>query len=115
MGVTSVEQAEAEVSPPSPLHERDKGQTIQRAKWKLGEGLKERDQLDVLRVLEENNDRFAYNLDYLEQYTGPPMEIRLNNSKDIFRPPHKLGEKEWEFVGEHCAKLEKLGFIRKSD
>ena len=59
MGVISAKQAEAEGSPPSPLLERDKKQTIQRAKWKLGGGLKERDQLDVLRVLEENNDRFA--------------------------------------------------------
>ena len=81
----------------------------------LGGGLKERDHLDVLRVLEENNDRFAYNFDDLEQYTGLPMQIRLNNSKESFRPPHKLGKKEWEFVGEQCAKLEKLGFIRKSN
>ena len=26
-----------------------------------------------------------------------------------------MGEEEWEFVGEQCAKVEKLGFIRKSD
>ena len=70
--------------------------------------------MDVLRVLEENNDRFAYSLEDLEHYTGPPMESILNDSKDIFRPPHKLGEKEWEFVGEQYAKLEKLRFIWKS-
>ena len=28
--------------------------------------------------------------------------------------PHKLGEKEWAFVGEQCKKLEDMGFIRKS-
>ena len=83
-------------------------------KWKVGGGLTERDQLDVLRVLSENNDRFAYQIDSLERYTGPPMEIHLNTDKDIFRPPHKLGEKEWTFVGEQCEKLEKLGFIRRS-
>ena len=43
------------------------------------------------------------------------MEVQLNDDKDIFRPPHKLGDKEWTFVGEQCAKLHKLGFIRKSD
>lgn len=67
-----------------------------------GGGAQERDHLDILRVLEENNDRFAYGLDDLEQYTGPPMEIKLNSPKDIFRSPHKLGKKEWEFVGEQC-------------
>ena len=43
------------------------------------------------------------------------MEIQLKPTKYIFRPPHKLGEKYMFFVGEHCEKLEKLGFIRKSD
>ena len=68
----------------------------------------------MLRVLEENNDRFTYSLDDLEQYMGPPMESRLNTPKDIYRPLHKLREKEWEFVEEQCAKLEKMGFIRRS-
>ena len=62
-------------------------------KWKVGGGLKERDQLEVLKMLTENNDRFAYHIDSLERYTGPPMEIKLNTVKEIFRPPHKLGEK----------------------
>ena len=83
-------------------------------KWKVGGGLTERDQLDVLRVLSENNDRFAYQIDALERYTGPPMEIHLNTDNDIFRPPHKLEEKEWAFVGEQCEKLQNLGFIRRS-
>ena len=43
------------------------------------------------------------------------MEIHLNTKKDIFRPPHRLGEKELQFVGEQCAKLEKLGLIKKSN
>ena len=68
--------------------------------------------MDVLKTLLENNDRFAYSLEDLEQCNGPPMEV--NCEKDIFRPPHKLGEKEWKFVSEQCEKLEKLGFIRKS-
>ena len=84
-------------------------------KWKIGKGLTERDQLDVLKTLSENNDRFAYSLEDLGRYTGPPMEINLNTQKDIFRPAHKLGEKEMQFVGEQCQKLEKLGMIRRSD
>ena len=61
----------------------------------------------------ENNDRFAYSLEELSQYTGPPMEIKINSQKEIFRPPHKLGEKELAFVAEQCEKLEKFGFIRR--
>ena len=83
-------------------------------KWKLGPKLTEQDQLKVLQVLADNNDRFAYKIEELERYTGPPMEIKINTDKDIFRPPHKLGEKELAFVGEQCTKLEKMGFIRKS-
>ena len=70
-----------------------------KSKWKIGAALKERDQLNVLKVLSDNNDRFAYTIEEVERYTGPPIEIKLNSSKDIFRPPHKLGEKEWAFVG----------------
>ena len=43
------------------------------------------------------------------------MEIKINSQKEIFRPPHKLGEKDTQFFGEQCAKLAKLGFTRKSD
>ena len=88
---------------------------VNKTKWKIGGGLTERDQLDVLKTLSDNNYRFAYSLEDLEQYNGPAMEVNLNSEKDIFRPPHKLGEKEWKFVGEQCEKLERLGFIRKSD
>ena len=70
--------------------------------------------MKVLEVLDDNNDRFAYKIEELERYTGPPMEIKINSVKDIFRPPHKLGEKEWAFVGEQCEKLEKeLGIYRE--
>ena len=80
---------------------------ILKNKWKIGGGLEERDQLDVLKVLSENNDRFAYTIEELSRYTGPAMEINLNSQKDIFRPPHKLGEKELAFVGEQCEKTPK--------
>ena len=53
-------------------------------KWKIGADLKERDQLDVLRILSENNDRFACTIEELSCYTGPAMEIKLNSQKDIF-------------------------------
>ena len=103
--------AVAEGAAPDPTIE--KGTNQSKPKWKIGGGLKERDQLQVLKVLKENNDRFACRMDDLERYTEPPMEININTKKDIFRPPHKLGE-EWAFVGEQCEKLQKLGFIRKS-
>lgn len=66
--------------------------TICKNKLKIGAGLTKRDQLDVLTVLSNNNDRFAYTIEDLSRYTGPAMEIKLNSSKYIFRPPHKLGE-----------------------
>ena len=88
---------------------------VKQMKWNIGGGLTERDQLDVLKILSDNNDRFAYSFEDLEQHKGPTMEVNLNSEKYIFRPPHKLGEKEWKFVGEQCEKLERLGFICKSD
>ena len=89
--------------------------TILRNKLKIGAGISERDQLDVLKLLADQDDCFAYTLEEVGQYTGPAMEIKINSQKDIFRPPHKLGEKELIFVGEQCEKLAKLGFIRRSD
>ena len=85
---------------------------VTKPKWKMGGALSERDQLDVLKNNSDNNDRFAYSLEDLEEYSGPKMEIQLNGNKDIFCPPHKLGDKEWTFVSEQCARLHKLGFIR---
>ena len=97
----------------TPGTQPDRGHsTILKNKLKIGAGLTEKDKLRVLKILSENNDRFAYSLEELSQYTEPPMEIKTNSQKDIFRPPHKLGEKELTFVGEQCEKLEKLGFIR---
>ena len=69
--------------------------TITKDKYNIGAGLTERDQLDVRRVFSENNDRFAYSMEELSRYTGPPMEIHLNSQNDIFGPTHKLGEKEF--------------------
>ena len=54
-------------------------------KWNLGGALLERDKLDVLKILSDNNDGFAYSLEDLEQYSGPSMEVQLNDDKDIFR------------------------------
>ena len=79
--------------------------TILRDKWKIGPGLTERNQLDVLRTLSENNDHFAYTIEELSRYTRLAMEIKLNSRKDIFRPPHKLGEKELAFVEEHVSDI----------
>ena len=64
----------AEGKTPSTSPKRDKP-TILSKKWKIGGGLKERDQLDVWKVLSKNTDRFAYAIEELVLYTGPPMEI----------------------------------------
>ena len=42
------------------------------------------------------------------------MHINLNTDKPIFRPPHKLGQVEWDFVEAQCKKVEGLGFIQRS-
>ena len=42
----------------------------------------------MLRMLEENGDRFAFSLYYIEPFKGEPMSIDLNNERAIFRPPH---------------------------
>ena len=42
------------------------------------------------------------------------MRIDLNTEKPIFRPPHKLGRVEWDFVEAQCKKLEGLVFIQRS-
>ena len=47
-------------------------------------------------------------------FTGEPLRIDLNSDKPIFRPPHKLGQVEWDFVQAQCQKLEALGFIQRS-
>ena len=42
------------------------------------------------------------------------MQLDLNSDKPIFRPPHKLGQVEMDFVEAQCAKLEGLEFIQRS-
>ena len=61
--------------------------TISKNKWKIGGGLTERDQLDVLKVLSENNDRFAYTIEEISRYQGPAMEIN-QISQNKFLDPH---------------------------
>ena len=68
----------------------------------------------MLRMLEDNQDRFAYFLEDIEPFKGEPMEIPLNSDRVIFRPTHKLGQVEWDFVGAQCEKLAALGFIQRS-
>ena len=52
----------------------------------------------MLELLRENNDRFSYSMEGLEQFKGEPMNIGVVSEGRVYRPPHKLGEKEWEFV-----------------
>ena len=65
-------------------------------------------------MLEDNEDRFAFSMEDIEDFKGEPMQLHLNSDKPILRPPHKLGQVEWDFVEKQCNNLERLGFIRKS-
>ena len=67
-----------------------------------------------MAILDKNKDRFAFSLEDIEPFTGEPMRIDLNSKLPIFRPPHKLGQVEWDFVKTQCDKLEDLGFIQRS-
>ena len=49
---------QARTTTPTPTPEK-----VNKTKWKLGGGLNERDQLDVLKILSDNNDRFVYSLE----------------------------------------------------
>ena len=89
--------------------QRDKQQ-----KFNVGTCLQEQEQIRVLTMLEGNVDRFAFSMEDIEPFKGEPMQLELNSEKPIFRPPHKLGQVEWDFVERQCAKLERLGFIRRS-
>ena len=71
--------------------------------------LAERNQLDVLRVLFENNDRFAYSIEELSRYKGPASQLTWTPKK-IFLDLQQLGEKELIFAGEQGKKLAMLGF-----
>ena len=93
--------------------QRDK---LEKSKFNLGAGLQEQDQLRVLAMLNANGDRFAFSMEDLEpaKFSGEPMCLDLTSNKPIFRPPHKLGQVEPDFVEAQCSKLEKVGFIRRS-
>ena len=69
-------------------------------KFNLGASLQEQDQLRVLAMLNANSDRFAFSMEDLEpaKYRGEPMHLELTSDKPIFRPPHKLGQVELDFV-----------------
>ena len=92
--------------------QRDKQPT----RFNLGSNLQERDQVRVLAMLDDIVDRFAFSLEDIKphDFTGEPMRINLNSDQSIFRPPHKLGQVEWDFVKAQCKKLETLGFIQRS-
>ena len=83
-----------------------------KTKFNVGESLQEEEQQKMLQTLAENEERFAYSMEDIEPFKGEPMEINLNTDKPIFRPPHKLGQVEWDFVRGQCEKLAALGFIQ---
>ena len=51
-------------------------------------------------MLNAKSDRFAFSMENLEpaKFTGEPMRLDLTSDKPIFRPPHKLGQVELDFV-----------------
>ena len=55
----------------------------------------------MLNMLEDNGDRFAFSMEDIKDFKGEPMRLHLNSDKPIFRPPHKLGQVEWDFVEKH--------------
>ena len=67
-------------------------------------------------MLNANNNRFAFSMEDLEpvKFIGEPMRLDLDTHKPIFRPPHKSGQVELDFVEAQCSKLEGVGFIQRS-
>ena len=67
-------------------------------------------------MLNANSDHFAFSMEDLElaKFSGEPMRLDVTSYKPIFRPSHKLGQVELDFVEAQCSKLEKLGFIKRS-
>ena len=76
---------------------RDK---LEKSKFNLGASLQEQDELRVVAMLNANPDRFAFSMEDLElaKFSGEPMHLELTSHKPIFRPPHKLGQMELDFV-----------------
>ena len=75
-------------------------------KFNLGSCLQEQEKIKILTMLENNVDRFAFPMEDIELFKGEPMALELNSDKPIFRPPHKLGQVEWDFVEGQCSKLD---------
>ena len=89
---------------------------MEKSKLNLRASLQEQDQLRVLAMLNANSDRFAFSMEDQEptKFSGEPMRLKLTSDQPIFRPSHKLGQVELDFVSAQCSKLEKLGFIKRS-
>ena len=97
-------------NPDSPLEAEVKPIT-----WKIGNNLTEEQKLQVIDLLEENRDVFAFSLEELLPSNNTPMEIPLQTAQPIFQNSHRLSDTEWSFVRKNCQKLLELGMIRKSD
>ena len=83
--------------------------------WKLGSHLSPSERQEVLDLLDENKDCFAFSLEDLSQCSEPPMDIVIAPEiQSIFQNAHKLSAAEWDFVDANCKKLLSLGFIRQS-
>ena len=61
-------------------------------KFNLGSCLQEQEEIEILTMLENNVDRFAFPMEDIESFRGEPVQLELNSEKPIFRPPHKLGQ-----------------------
>ena len=83
--------------------------------WKIGNNLTKEQKLQVIDLLEENRDLFAFSLEELLPSNNTPMEIPLQAAQPIFQNSHRLFDTEWSFVRDKCQKLIEPGMIRKSD
>ena len=76
-------------NPDSPLETEVKPIT-----WKNGNNLTEEQKLQVIDLLEENRDVFAFSLEELLPSNNTPMEIPLKKAQPIFQNSHRLSDTE---------------------
>ena len=81
-------------------------------KWKIGSQLTPEQREQVVTLLEENRDFFAFSLEDLGTSHNEPMTIPLKTTEPVFQGAHRLSPTEWEFVDQNCQKLLALGMIR---
>ena len=79
-------------------HDNNPTTEIEPITWKIGNNLTEEQKLQVIELLEENRDVFAFSLEELLPSSNTPMEIPLQTTQPIFQNSHRLSQTEWGFV-----------------